>query len=262
MAKKHWLMKAEPDSRIVKGKDVKFGVDDFEAAKTTPWEGVRNAEARNLMKEMKVGDKVLFYHSNCKNPGIAAFAEVCKEAYPDYTAWDASHPYYDAKTDKDNPKWYMVEVTFESRVQHFLPLSLLRNIASSSELPEEVAYIGEDGARAIKAGMALVTRGRLSVQRVEEETWEVIEQLAEKGGWEEGNTSKPKAKSKGQAKTQGGRKKSKLRGKKVEEDSEGVDADDGVEGGKPSQRKRKATALGDGPGDEGSKLRRSTRARR
>lgn len=81
---KHWLMKAEPDSRIVKGKDVKFSVDDFEAMKTTPWEGVRNAEARNLMKEMRVGDRVLFYHSNCKNPGIAAFAEVSKEAYPDW----------------------------------------------------------------------------------------------------------------------------------------------------------------------------------
>ncbi|KAK7696145.1 hypothetical protein QCA50_000796 [Cerrena zonata] len=76
MAPKHWLMKAEPDSRIVKGKDVKFSVDDFEAAGTTPWEGVRNAEARNIMKSMHVGDKVLFYHSNCKNPGIAAFAEA------------------------------------------------------------------------------------------------------------------------------------------------------------------------------------------
>lgn len=66
---KYWLMKAEPDSRVVKGKDVKFSVDDFEAARTTPWEGVRNFEARNLMKEMSIGDKILFYHSNCKSPG-------------------------------------------------------------------------------------------------------------------------------------------------------------------------------------------------
>lgn len=88
-------MKAEPDSRIVKGKDVKFSVDDFETARTTPWEGVRNFEARNLMKEMSIGDKILFYHSNCKSPGIAGFAEVSKEAYPDYTAWDSSHPYFD-----------------------------------------------------------------------------------------------------------------------------------------------------------------------
>lgn len=83
MSPKYWLMKAEPNSRIVKEKDVKFSVDDFDSVKTTPWEGVRNAEARNLMKEMKVGDKVLFYHSNCKTPGIAGFAEVSKEAYPD-----------------------------------------------------------------------------------------------------------------------------------------------------------------------------------
>jgi predicted RNA-binding protein with PUA-like domain len=80
---KFWLMKAEPNSRIVKGRDVKFSVDDFEAAGTTPWEGVRNPEARNLMKEMQVGDKVLFYHSSCNIPGIAGFAEVTKEAYPD-----------------------------------------------------------------------------------------------------------------------------------------------------------------------------------
>ncbi|KAJ8087207.1 hypothetical protein PM082_006037 [Marasmius tenuissimus] len=70
---KSWLLKAEPDSRIVKGKDVKFSVDDFESVKTSPWEGVRNYEARNLMKEMKTGDKALFYHSNCKNPGSSQF---------------------------------------------------------------------------------------------------------------------------------------------------------------------------------------------
>ncbi|PIL37542.1 hypothetical protein GSI_01236 [Ganoderma sinense ZZ0214-1] len=271
MATKHWLMKAEPNSRIVKGKDVKFSVDDFEAAKTTPWEGVRNAEARNLMKEMKVGDKVLFYHSNCKNPGIAAFAEVSKEAYPDYTAWDASHPYYDAKTDKDNPKWYMVEVAFGSRVQHFVPLALLRNIASSSELPEEVAYIGEDGAKAIKA-MALVTRGRLSVQRVEEETWEVIEQLAEKGGWEEVGTGKPKTKAKPKVNTKVTSSRRKRSRSKKAEDSEGaedaeedeveVEADEEVEENRPRQRKRKAATIEDEPGGESSKPRRSTRARR
>jgi len=65
----YWLMKAEPDSRVVKGKDVKFSVDDFESVGSTSWEGVRNYEARNLMKEMVLGDKILFYHSNCKNPG-------------------------------------------------------------------------------------------------------------------------------------------------------------------------------------------------
>ncbi|PPQ69899.1 hypothetical protein CVT26_014162 [Gymnopilus dilepis] len=194
----YWLLKAEPDSRIVKGKDVKFSVEDFERVKTSPWEGVRNYEARNLMKEMREGDKALFYHSNCKNPGIAGFAHVSKEAYPDYTAWDSSHPYYDPKSDEKNPKWFMVDLTFDSRAQHFVPLALLKKIADSSpsSIPHEVSYLGEEGAKAIK-GMDLVTRGRLSVQRVEKGAWLAINQLAEKGGWEEVDlkpTKKGKAK--------------------------------------------------------------------
>ncbi|KAG0709909.1 PUA-like domain-containing protein [Suillus ampliporus] len=183
--RKYWLMKAEPDSRVVKGKDVKFSVDDFETVSTTPWEGVRNFEARNLMKEMCVGDKILFYHSNCKNPGIAGFAQVSKEAYPDYTAWDSSHPYFDPKTKQDDPKWFMIDATFISRAEHFVPLSLLRHVADSadSDPPAEIAYIGTEGVKAMKE-MPLVTRGRLSVQRVSEECWEIIQMMTEKGGWE------------------------------------------------------------------------------
>lgn len=189
-------MKAEPDSRIVKGKDVKFSVDDFEAVGTTAWEGVRNFEARNLMKEMSIGDKVLFYHSNCKNPGVAGFAEVCKEAYPDYTAWDSSHPYYDPKTNKEAPKWFMVDVKLLSRAPHFVSLSLLRRVAgvSSHDALEEIAYVGSDGLRAIK-DMALLNRGRLSVQRVSEACWSAIEEMARRGGWEDVPSShKAKAK--------------------------------------------------------------------
>ncbi|KAI0737675.1 PUA-like domain-containing protein [Daedaleopsis nitida] len=207
------------------------------------------------MKEMKVGDKVLFYHSNCKNPGIAGFAEVSKEAYPDYTAWDASHPYYDEKTDRDNPKWYMVDVTFVSRAAYFVPLSLLRKIASSSEVPEEVEYIGEEGAQAIK-GMALVTRGRLSVQRVEEAAWTILEQMAERGGWEKGGSAVRKTKA--QPKASGKRS----RGKKSEGPEE-VEDEDALEERvveKPVRRKRKVEETG--PVEEISSLRRSTRARR
>jgi len=252
MAPTHWLMKAEPDSRIVKGKDVKFSVDDFEAVKTTPWEGVRNAEARNLMKEMRVGDKVLFYHSNCKSPGIAGFAEVSKEAYPDYTAWDSSHPYYDPKTDKENPKWFMVDVTFEARAAHFVPLALLRRIAAASEPPSEVAYIGEDGVKAIK-GMALVNRGRLSVQRVEEKTWDLIQTMAARGGWEDAapSSSKPK---RTKAKKSTGRKKGKASSDR-EADSSPLSEED--EQPPPRPRKRKA----DTEGNEEVSLRRSSRAR-
>ncbi|CAK5274525.1 unnamed protein product [Mycena citricolor] len=198
-AEKYWLLKAEPDTRIVKGKDVKFSVDDFEQVKTSPWEGVRNYEARNIMKDMKIGEKALFYHSNCKDPGIAAFAEVSKEAYPDHTAWDSSHPYYDAKSKQEDPKWFMVDLTFSSRTKNFVPLALLRFIAdqaSTSNIPPGLKYIGENGVAAIKA-MELVARGRLSVQRVTPEAWAAISLLAENGGWSELDLSgKAKAKAK------------------------------------------------------------------
>ncbi|KZT70332.1 DUF55-domain-containing protein [Daedalea quercina L-15889] len=276
MSPKHWLMKAEPDSRIVKGKDVKFSVDDFESVKTTPWEGVRNAEARNLMKEMKVGDKVLFYHSNCKVPGIAAFAEISKEAYPDYTAWDPSHPYYDQKTDKANPKWYMVDVTFVSRATHFVPLALLRNIslASGDDVPEEVAYIGEEGVKTIKR-MALVTRGRLSVQRVEDKAWAVIQQLADKGGWDLDKLGSSKAKAKPTTAVKKGRKTkvaATKKGKRAHDEDEDEEAEDpsSEQDGEDEPandnvnsrgRKRKAEEPQEGS-SERIATRRSTRARK
>ncbi|WVQ95335.1 hypothetical protein IAU59_002431 [Kwoniella sp. CBS 9459] len=181
-----WLMKAEPDSRIVKGKDVKFSVDDFEEMGTSPWDGVRNHEAKKIMKEkMKVGDRVLFYHSNCNTPGVFAEAEIAKEGYPDYTAWDPSHPYFDPKTKQDNPTWYMVDVKFTRRLPHPPTLSLIKVLAAlpPSALPDEISYIGQDGLKAI-AGMQLVNRGRLSVQPVEEAAYEAICQLGTKGGFE------------------------------------------------------------------------------
>ncbi|KAJ2800971.1 hypothetical protein H4R20_003860, partial [Coemansia guatemalensis] len=107
----YWLMKAEPESRIVKGIDVKFSIDDLQAMEnsTSPWDGVRSYEARNIMRDkMKVGDKALFYHSNCKEPGIAGVMTVVRCGYPDYTAFDLDHPYYDPKSNKAAPKWYMV----------------------------------------------------------------------------------------------------------------------------------------------------------
>ncbi|KAF8740145.1 hypothetical protein AX14_008557 [Amanita brunnescens Koide BX004] len=181
----------------------------------SPWEGVRNYEARNIIKEMRVGEKVpslflkdqlmlmwicqaLFYQSNCKNPGVVAFAEISKEAYPDYSAWDPAHPYYDPKTDKDNPRWFMVDLTFKSRAKHLVPLALLKQIAEAplDQISEDISYIGTHGAKAIRE-MDLVTRGRLSVQRVSEEAWTAIEQLAERGGWDDASLKKraPKAKS-------------------------------------------------------------------
>jgi len=251
----------------VKGKDVKFSVDDFESVKTTPWEGVRNHQAKNFMKDMECGDRVLFYHSNCKTPGIAAFAEVSKEAYPDYTAWDIQHPYYDEKTDQENPKWFMVNVTFSSRAKHFIPLALFRHIAalSPSELSDEIVYVGESGVKAIKE-MVLVNSGRLSVQPMSEEAWGVIETMAEKGGWEEMELAKGKVKT---TKGDGGPKKTnKGRGTgkgKTKDREDGEDEDLGDIGAGSSAtntstagRKRKAVDKGEAENDR----RRSTRVRK
>ncbi|KAK0461608.1 PUA-like domain-containing protein [Desarmillaria tabescens] len=255
---KFWLLKAEPDSRIVKGKDVKFSVDDFEAVGTSSWEGVRNYEARNLMKEMKVGDKALFYHSNCKVPGIAAFAEVAKEAYPDYTAWDPSHPYFDPKSDKEKPKWFMIDLKFTARAQHFVPLSFLRYIGSRTSenvesMPEKISYISQPDVEAIRS-MDLVTRGRLSVQRVDKKAWDAIKLLSEQGGWEDLDT-KPEQKRRTTATASG--KKSKKVTAKSKDDQSGEEESDNELSKSTSKRgkKRKATT----PPDDSRYTRRSTR---
>ncbi|KAL0950049.1 hypothetical protein HGRIS_010057 [Hohenbuehelia grisea] len=271
---KFWLLKAEPDSRVVKNKDVKFSVEDFEAIKTTPWEGVRNYEARNLMREMKVGDKALFYHSNCKNPGIAAFAEVSKEAYPDFTAWDTQHPYFDPKTKQDDPKWFMVDLTFGSRAKHFIPLALLRYIAdlSSSTPPNELSYIGDDGVKAIK-GMDLIVRGRLSVQRVDEKTWDVLNMMADRGGWDDIplKGKKPHLAFKSAGSRKASAQSSKKKSKQVEEDTsdqsdlsddEGDYADTGPSTKTRASKGQKRKAVEAAPDSPERPVRRSTRARK
>jgi len=124
---------------------------------------------------------VLFYHSNCKNPGIAAFGVVVREGYPDHTAWDESHPYFDAKTKKDSPTWHMVDVEFKRRAKHFVPLSALKGIPTG-DIP---GYLTAGDVDAIK-GLALLNRGRLSVQRVEQAAWDAIQTMADQGGLGEG----------------------------------------------------------------------------
>ncbi|KAG6336487.1 hypothetical protein ID866_2601 [Astraeus odoratus] len=113
----------------------------------------------------------------------------------------STHPYYDPKTDKESPKWFMVGVKFVSRAEHFVSLSLLRYVAGlpSVEPPEEIAYIGSEGVKAIK-DMALLNRGRLSVQRVSEECWDVIGQMAQRGGWDDPSFSQNVGKSKSRSK--------------------------------------------------------------
>jgi len=178
-------MKAEPLKRVVKGLDVAFSVDHFEKVKKSSWEGVRNYQARNFLRDqMKKGHHVLFYHSNCKLPGIVALATVCiffsntlieRDGYPDHTAWDSKHPYFDAKSDPDNPRWYMVDVEFVRRLPHMVPLALLQHLASSDfteSQHKDVQYLTEKHINALR-GMALLNRSRLSVQVCGETTDEV-----------------------------------------------------------------------------------------
>ena len=103
---KHWLMKSEPDV---------FGIADLRAAprKTTAWDGVRNYQARNFMRDdMKKGDLLFFYHSNCEVPGIYGIGKISREAYPDETAFQRGHVHYDPKSRREAPTWYVVDVSF------------------------------------------------------------------------------------------------------------------------------------------------------
>ena len=146
----YWLMKSEPDT---------FSIDDLLACpkKTEHWDGVRNYQARNMMRdEMKKGDLIFFYHSNCKVPGIVGIAEVVKAGYPDHTAFDPKAKYYDPKSDRDNPRWYMVDVKFKRKLKRTISLEELKALPELADMP-------------------LVRKGnRLSVMSVAAEHWDVI----------------------------------------------------------------------------------------
>ena len=102
-AKKYWLMKSEPDV---------YSIGHMEADGTDHWEGIRNYQARNFMRDMQVGDLVLFYHSNAKPPGVVGVVEVCKEHYPDPVQFDPKSKYFDPKSKKEDPRWSVVDVKF------------------------------------------------------------------------------------------------------------------------------------------------------
>jgi predicted RNA-binding protein with PUA-like domain len=151
-----WLMKSEPDA---------FGIDDLAARpeQTEPWDGVRNYQARNMMRdEMKPGDQIFFYHSNTKEPGIVGIAEVVREGYPDHTAFDPDAKYYDPKSDPDNPRWFMVDLKYVRHLQRTITLTELKEIAANDP----------DGPL---ADFPLVRRGnRLSIMPVSDAQWELI----------------------------------------------------------------------------------------
>jgi len=150
----YWLMKSEPDA---------FSIDDlFNMPKQTEhWDGVRNYQARNMMRDdMKKGDLVFFYHSSCEVPGIAGTMEVVKEAYPDFTAFDPDSKYYDPKSTKDNPRWFMVDIRFKKKFKSIIPLSELK------ETP-------------VLKDMQLLRKGnRLSIMPVSKKDWDTILKLA------------------------------------------------------------------------------------
>ena len=116
--KRYWLMKCEPEA---------YSIDDLERDGSTTWEGVRNYQARNSMRDdMKVGDGVLFYASNAEPSGVAGIAEISREAYPDPFAFQKGHTYYDPDSDPANPTWYMVDVRFVEKLPGVIPLATLK----------------------------------------------------------------------------------------------------------------------------------------
>ncbi|XP_033751252.1 thymocyte nuclear protein 1-like [Pecten maximus] len=162
----HWLMKSEPESRIEKGVDVKFGIEDLKACEnqTACWDGVRNYQARNFMRDgMKLGQKMFFYHSNTKVPGIAGICEIVKESYPDHTQFDSKDIHYDASAKKDSPRWFMVDVKFERMLKRFIPLAELKQL-----------YLKHKDCGGPLSKLALFTRARLSVQPLTTEEWDFI----------------------------------------------------------------------------------------
>ena len=153
---KHWLFKSEPSD---------FSLQDLKDApdQTECWDGVRNYQARNLMRdEMKLGDRVLFYHSNL-NPSVVGTVTVVRESYPDHTSWDPDCKHFDPKSTPDNPRWFMVDVKFESEFPRPIPLAELRTLSGLEE-------------------MLLLRKGqRLSVQPVAPKEFQVILDHAAQG---------------------------------------------------------------------------------
>ncbi len=117
---KYWLMKTEPDE---------FSIDDLERVGSEPWSGVRNYQARNFMREMKLGDGVLFYHSSCEVPGVAGLAKVVSEAHPDPTQFEKKSDYYDPKSKREEPRWSLVDVGFVRKLKRVIPLTELKEHA-------------------------------------------------------------------------------------------------------------------------------------
>jgi predicted RNA-binding protein with PUA-like domain len=143
----HWLMKSEPDV---------FSIDDLKRVKVEPWNGVRNYQARNFIREMRNGDGVLIYHSSCAVPGVAGLATVASAPYPDPTQFDPKSEYFDAGSDRGNPRWTLVDVRFQRKLKRVITREEIKGLPNQDDF-------------------ALTRRGnRLSVLPVTAAQWEAI----------------------------------------------------------------------------------------
>lgn len=144
----YWLFKTEPDE---------FSIHTLRVRGTACWEGVRNYQARNMLRdEVKIGDLVLIYHSSSKHVGVAGIARVVKEAYPDHFAFDIESDYYDAKSTPENPRWVMVDIEYVSTMSRIITLGEMKAMPELESMP-------------------LVRRGnRLSIMPVSEQEWQAI----------------------------------------------------------------------------------------
>ena len=155
----YWLLKSEPDA---------FGIEDLKARRdqTEPWDGVRNYQARNMMRDqMQIGDLGFFYHSNVKEPGIVGIIEVASTGYPDPTAFDPDCKYFDPKSDPAHPRWYLVDVRFVREMKRNISLNELKAYATTA-----------------LEGFPLVRKGnRLSIMPVTNAQWDFILSLEKTG---------------------------------------------------------------------------------
>ena len=154
MAKRYWLMKCEPSA---------YSIGDLERDGETCWEGVRNFQARNFMRDdMQIGAGVLFYASNADPSGVSGLATIAKTGYPDHFAWKKNHKYFDARSTKDKPIWFMVDLAFQERFSDTVPLSALKETKGLEE-------------------MKVVQKGsRLSVQPVTKKEYDIVVRLNRK----------------------------------------------------------------------------------
>jgi predicted RNA-binding protein with PUA-like domain len=148
MARRYWLMKSEPEV---------YSIDDLRKDGSTGWDGVRNYQARNFMRdEIKIDDRVLFYHSNSQPPGVAGVARVCGGGEPDPTAWNPKSDYYDAQSNREKPRWYLVDVEFVEKFNDLVSLDRLKETPGLKD-------------------MIVIRRGsRLSVQPVTRAQFDIV----------------------------------------------------------------------------------------